>query len=67
MKSRFIADPRRLLHWLEAPDHLEHEKKDPRGEQRYDTPVKNEIHRVDALASPPNANFIARIPRSFSA
>jgi len=63
--SRFIGDPRQLLHRLETPDYLEHDKKDPRGEQRYDSPVKNRIHRVDALASPANVNFMARIPRSF--
>jgi hypothetical protein len=47
--SRFIGDPRQLLHRLETPDHLEHDKKDPRGKQRYDTPVKNGIHRVGRL------------------
>jgi hypothetical protein len=34
---------------LETPDHLEHDKKDPRGKQRYDTPVKNGTHRVGRL------------------
>ena len=40
--SRFIGDPRQPLHWLETPDHLQHDKTNPRGEQRYDTPVKME-------------------------
>jgi len=47
--SRFIGDRRQLLHRLETRDHLEHDKKDPRGKQRYDTPVKNGIHRVGRL------------------
>jgi hypothetical protein len=47
--SRFIGDPRQLLHRVETFDHLEHDKKDPRGEQRYGTPEKNGIHRVGRL------------------
>ena len=47
-----------LSHASEALDHFERDKNDPRGEERYDTPIENGIHRVDAFGTTPIVEFL---------
>ena len=63
--SRFIGDPRQLLHRLETFDHLEPTKKIHAASSATALQKRTEYIVSDALTSPANVNFMARILRSF--